>query len=164
MESALRIGVLFVCHANICRSPLAEGIFAHLLAQRGRRAEVDLDSAGVHAAAGFPPHPLGVEVARRHGIVLHGRSRPVAREDFGRFHHVLAMDHQNLAELERLRGLMPQDLAGHARVRLLRSLVDPAGRGTALDVPDPVTGGIEGYERAFEILRAGCEALLSELG
>lgn len=162
-------GVLFVCHANLCRSPLAEGIFADMIARAGVADRFVHDSAGCWADHGLPPHPNSVEVAARHGIdlpALVGRSRPITPEDLQRFDHVLVMDRANLADLERLRRISAFGpvAGGHARVRLLRHVVDPQAHGPASDVPDPVRHGLDAYERTFAILAQACTALLRELG
>ena len=57
------VGVLFVCHANVCRSPLAHGVFVHRVAERGLQARFEVDSAGTWAADGILPHSSSVAVA-----------------------------------------------------------------------------------------------------
>ena len=162
------IGVLFVCHANLCRSPLAEGIFAGLVAERGLGARFVVDSAGCWAEDGLMPHPNSIEVAARHGLRLEalvGRSRVVAPEDLQRFDHVLAMDRSNFADLERLRRLSAFGpvAGGSARIRLLRHVADPKAQGSAADVPDPVRRGLDAYELTWEILDRACRKLIDEL-
>jgi protein-tyrosine phosphatase len=156
------IGVLFVCHANVCRSPLAAALFRHLARQRGLEARFEVDSAGTNAWEGAPPHPLSVAIAERHGIALSGTSRQLVRGDLVRFDHILLMDRQNREELRRLAGAAVLDprTGLRAQVRLLRELVDPGADEDAHDVPDPIGQGIESYGRAFELIREGCEALL----
>ncbi len=158
------IGVLFVCHANLCRSPLCEGIFAALVRERGLADRFDIDSAGCWADPGSPPHPLSVEIAAQHGLDLCatvGRSRPIEPADLTRFDHILAMDRANLADLQRL-AAMARD-PGKARIRLLRAVADPHASGSALDVPDPVRRGIEAYAATWNLLHGACLALLREL-
>lgn len=160
------IGVLFVCHANICRSPLAEGIFRELVAQAGLTAGFEIDSAGCWADTGHPPHDGSIAVAGRHGIDLMPlRSRPVAPEDLSRFDHILAMDRSNLADLARYRRLSAFGpvQGGTARIRLLRQVVDPAVTGHAADVPDPFRRAVEAYEATYALLDTACRALLAEL-
>ncbi len=161
-------GVLFVCHANLCRSPLAEGIFADMAARASVAVPFVHDSAGCWADYGLAPHPNSVEVAARHGIdllALVGKSRPIAPEDLQKFDHVLVMDRSNLADLDRLRRISAFGpvAGGHARVRLFRHLVDPRAEGLAADVPDPVGRGLDAYERTFAILEQACAALMREL-
>jgi protein-tyrosine phosphatase len=166
-ESA-KIRVLFVCHANICRSPLAEGIFAHLVRERGLADRFEIDSAGCWATDGTDPHPYSIAAAAQHGIdllSLVGRSRGLVPEDLHRFDHVLAMDRDNLADLQRLRRLSAFGPAqeGKARVRLLRAVERPDVEGRDADVPDPIGRTAPVYASTYEILERACKALLAEL-
>ncbi|MCH9687692.1 MAG: low molecular weight phosphotyrosine protein phosphatase [Deltaproteobacteria bacterium] len=161
-------GVLFVCHANMCRSPLAAGIFIHLARQRGVADRFDVDSAGTWAAEGIAPHPLSVDAAQRHGIpveLLGARSRSIAPADLDRFGDIVVMDRRNLADIERLRRISAFGpvVGGSARLSLLRSFDQPRARGRDADVPDPVRGGPKQFEAAYAIIYAGCEALLERL-
>ena len=167
-DASSRIGVLFVCHANICRSPLAEAVFVHLARTRGVGGRFDVDSAGTWGIDGARPHERSIEVARQHGVDLRPFDR-VARglepRDLERFDHLLVMDRRNLADLERLRrisafGRVEQN---EARIRLLQHVVDPSRTGAAADVDDPVSGGPADFQRAYETIERGCTALLDEL-
>lgn len=149
-------GVLFVCYANVCRSPLAAGLLRALAEQRGVGSRLRIDSAGTSAIEGSPPHPLSCAVAKQHGFELSGYARQLIRDDLTRFDHVLVMDRRNLATIERLAG--PQ-----ANLRLLRALTKPRARGPELDIPDPIGSGAPAYAKVYELLREGCEALLDEL-
>lgn len=156
-----RRGVLFVCLGNICRSPLAEGVFLHLAAERGVRDRFDVDSCGIgHWHVGERPDGRAVAVAKRHGVELPSIARRVdPKTDFERFDLLLAMDGSNRHGLVRLG-------APESRVRMMRSF-DPTLRGAegeALDVPDPYYGGDEGFDRVFEMLVRACNGLLDELG
>lgn len=163
-----RHGVLFVCHANICRSPLAAGIFSHLARQRGVEGRFDIDSAGAWAADGMSPHRLSIAAAERHGIdvaLLGEGSRTLRPDDLDRFVDIVVMDRRNLADVERLRRISAFGpvVGGSARISLLRRYADPKAKGRAADVPDPVRGGPEHFEAAFEIIETGCRALLDVL-
>jgi protein-tyrosine phosphatase len=162
-----RVRVLFVCHANMCRSPLAHGVFVHLARARGRGDRFDVDSAGTWARDGVEPHPSSVAVAAQYGIDLGiaGVARALAPEDLYRFDHIIAMDRDNEADILRLQRLSAfgpvEGVPG--RVRLLRALhADWASVGS-LDVPDPIGRGPDAYALAFEIIREGCLRLLDEL-
>ncbi|GMV07326.1 MAG: low molecular weight protein-tyrosine-phosphatase [Gemmatimonadota bacterium] len=149
--------VLFVCLGNICRSPLAEGVFAHLVSEAGLSADFAIDSAGTGAwHVGERPDPRSVAVAESHGVGLPGRARQVTPDDLRRFDVVVAMDRDNLAELERL------SLAsgGTARLHLLREF-DPDADGD--EVPDPYYGGPSGFEKVYAMVHAACRGLLDEL-
>ena len=147
--------VLFVCLGNICRSPLAEGVFQHLVDERGLSDEYDVDSAGTGAYhAGEPSDERSQEVARRHGITLTSVARKVVRSDFTSFDLVVAMDRENLHNLQRA---CPQE--HRDKVRMMRGW-DPAGEG---DVPDPYYGGPRGFDTVYEIVDRSCRALLDDL-
>lgn len=149
--------VLFVCLGNICRSPLAEGVFRHLVTGAGLEASFAIDSAGTGAwHAGEGPDPRSVEVAAAHGVELSGRARQVTAEDLWRFDVVVAMDRDNLAALKDISG----EAHGTARLHLLREF-DPEADGD--DVPDPYYGGPSGFERVYGMVRSGCEGLLGTL-
>lgn len=167
MEPAT-IGVLFVCHANICRSPLAEAVFRHLVVQRDVQSRFHIDSAGTWAPDGALPHEHSVAVATRHGIPAHflgAGSRAVCPADMERFDHVLVMDRRNLADLERLRRISAfGDVEGRwPRVRLLRTLLAPQAKGLDSDVPDPVRGGPAEFLETYGLIEASCRRLLDEL-
>jgi protein-tyrosine phosphatase len=149
--------VLFVCLGNICRSPLAEGVFLHLVKQAGQEADFVVDSAGTGAwHAGERPDKRSIRVAAAHGVELPGRARQVEAEDLRRFDVVVAMDKENLAALERL----SSSAAGDARLVLLRAF-DPDADG--LEVPDPYYGGPDGFEDGYRMIHAACVGLLKEL-
>ena len=153
-----KTGVLFVCLGNICRSPLAEGVFRHLAAERGLSDDFDVDSAGTGAwHVGEPPDSRSMEVATRHGVELDGRARQVQSGDFSSFDLIVAMDRDNLRNLE----AGHQAAHGAARVRLLRSWDPDAGKD--LDVPDPYYDGGLGFDRVYDMVERSCRALLDDL-
>ncbi|MFO7563898.1 MAG: low molecular weight protein-tyrosine-phosphatase [Enhygromyxa sp.] len=165
MQPGPRIGVLFVCYANVCRSPLAEGLMRRLAAGRGLEQRLRIDSAGTCAMEGAPPHPRSCEIAERHGFALAGRSRQLIRDDLTRFEHVVVMDQHNYSTIERLAAPSAfGSLAGYrAKIRLLRAIANPKARGRELDVPDPIGGDAHRYAEVYALMLAGCEALLDEL-
>ena len=160
--------VLFVCHANICRSPLAQALFIHRAAERGLVERIEVDSAGTWGIDGARPHPLSVDVATRNAIDLRPFDR-VARglvpEDLERFDEIVVMDRRNLADMQRLRRMSAFGRVDQreARIRLLQQVVDPTRTGAASDVEDPVRGGPADFDRAFGEIDAGCRRLLDEM-
>lgn len=145
-------GVLFVCLGNICRSPLAEGALRHLAAREGFALTVDSAGTG-DWHIGEPPDRRAQAVARRHGVEIGGlRGRQVTAADFRRFDHVIALDHDNLARLRRLR-------PANATARLALLLDHVSGReGEA--VADPYYGPEAGFETTWAEVMAGAEGLL----
>ncbi len=147
--------VLMVCLGNICRSPLAEGIFKQLVAARGLDAEYRVDSAGIaDHHAGELPHRGSLAVAASRGIdISDQRSRQVTRADFTQFDWLIAMDTSNRNALLHM---APPDFPA-ARVRLLLDFAPYGPR----DVPDPYYTG--GFDAVYDLIEAGCEGLLAAL-
>lgn len=159
-------GVLFVCYANLVRSPLAAGVFSHHVAARGLSARFRVDSAGVAADPGYPPHHASVAIAAAHGIALTGASRQLHRVDLFEFDHVLVLDRMVAAEIRRLTAgsaFGPLSDRPPAKIRLLASLADPHARGEDLDVRDPMRAGFDGFRAVYTQIDRACTALLDEL-
>jgi len=154
--SSPRPAVLFVCLGNICRSPLAEGAFRAAALRAG--LDVHVDSAGTadwhHGKA---PDPRAIRTAARHGVDISGlRARQVVAEDFHRFTHVFALDHDNLA------GLRARVPAGAPTAPgLFLDLVE--GRA-GQPVADPYYGDEAGFEQTWADVTAGADALVRLLG
>jgi protein-tyrosine phosphatase len=149
--------VLFVCLGNICRSPLAEGIFVHLLRQQGLDDTIRVDSAGTGSwHVGERADPRSREVAGRNGITLPSRARQVSPDDFESFDWIVAMDRSNLQALEELR----DEHGGDARLVLLRDFDPEPGNG---EVPDPYYGGPQGFDTVYEMVLRSSKGLLREI-
>ena len=130
--------VLFVCLGNICRSPLAE---AALRAEAERlRLDIVVDSAGTgNWHIGDPPDVRAQAVARKHGIDIAGyQGRQVKPADFRRFTHIVALDHDNLANLRRL---APADAVAE-----LSLLLDHVPGREGQPVTDPYFGDDDGFD------------------
>jgi protein-tyrosine phosphatase len=97
----MTIGILFICTSNICRSPMAEGVFRNMARRAGLAAAFTVDSAGTFDGyVGRPPAPLAIKAAALRGYDIAGlRARQVGEADIVRFDHVLAMDRCHLADL-----------------------------------------------------------------
>lgn len=151
--------ILFVCLGNICRSPLAE---AALRAEADRlRLDLIVDSAGTGDwHAGEPPDPRAQATARRHGVEISGlRARQVTQADFRRFTHIVALDHDNLANLRRL---APPNENGAATAELSLLLDHVPGReGQA--VTDPYFGDDAGFEITWAEVTAAARGLVEKL-
>ena len=147
--------ILFVCLGNICRSPLAEAAFRDAAEKAGLEAEADsAGTADYHV--GSPPDPRSVEEASKHGINISGYAgRQLVVEDFERFTHIFAMDHQNLRNIEALR---PEGSRAH--VSLLMDLV-PGREGAA--IADPYHDGEEQFEYTWQDVDAAAQALVAQL-
>ncbi|HEX7800109.1 MAG TPA: low molecular weight protein-tyrosine-phosphatase, partial [Asticcacaulis sp.] len=123
--------ILFVCLGNICRSPLAEGVFRHQAEAAGVADRFRIDSAGCGGwHAGEAPDPRAIAAAARHGIHISGQSaRQIGPADFDAFDLILGLDRDNVRHLQRMAG----QGSGTARVTLY--LEEALGLGK--DTPDP---------------------------
>jgi len=151
------INVLFVCTGNICRSPIAEGVFRMLVERERLSSRITIDSAGTHGyQLGEPPDMRAIRAARRRGYDLSSqRARLFDLDDFRRFEWVVAMDSQNLHFLESLR---PADHRGH-----LGLFLDFAPELGLFDVPDPYCGKAEDFEHVLDLVERGAAPLLAAI-
>lgn len=150
--------VLFVCLGNICRSPLAEGIFKHKVSEANLTDKIEVVSAGTSGwHIGQAPDPRSIDVAKQNGIHLDSYGRKAVSQDFSEFDYIIAMDAENYADLKRLPGSSKQ---GAANLYLMRDF-DDIGRGE--NVPDPYYGGDDGFGYVFELLDRSCNNLLKKI-
>jgi len=149
------VSILFVCLGNICRSPLAEGAFRAEAAGLG--LDVEADSAGTGGwHRGEPPDRRAIEAAKRGGIDISGqRARKVTSADFDRFDHIVALDVDNFADLERLR-----PAGSRARLSLLLDHV-PGREGQG--VADPYYGGDRDFDATWRDVTDAARALAHKL-
>jgi protein-tyrosine phosphatase len=154
--SGKKVRVLFVCLGNICRSPTAQGVFEQLLIEAGWDSRVEVDSAGTYGYhAGQPPDERAQAAALIRGIDLSGqRARKIRVEDFLGFDYVLAMDTENLRDLQHME---PEGHGNH--VGRLLDFVDSERK----DVPDPYYGGAQGFDLVLDVLDEGNRAFLDYL-
>lgn len=148
--------VLFVCLGNICRSPLAEAAFRAEAAAAGLDALADsAGTAGYHI--GEPPDPRAIRTAARFGIDISGyRGRQAAATDFTRFTHIFALDHANLAGLQRIAP------PGHAAQ--LSLLLDCVAGMEGRAVADPYYGDEAGFLETWAEVSLAAKALVRHLG
>lgn len=149
--------LLFVCLGNICRSPMAEGVFRRVAEEEGFAHLFEIDSAGLGDwHLGQAPDTRAQSAARRRGVDISGQAaRQVTHADYARFDLLLAMDGSNFAELIEL---APED-ARHK----IRRFLDFAPHVSAQDVPDPFYGGRAGFDHALDLIEAAARGLLAEL-
>ena len=146
--------VLMVCMGNICRSPTAEGVLRHLVREAGLEDQIHIDSAGtLDYHVGSPPDARSQKHAQKRGYDLsEQRARQVNARDFEKFDLVLAMDWQNLEEL--------QELCPAEHRHKLKRLMEFAPPGVSDVVADPYYGGKDGFERVLDHVEQACEGLL----
>jgi protein-tyrosine phosphatase len=146
--------ILMVCMGNICRSPTAEAVLRHMLMETELANAVSIDSAGTLGYhVGQPPDARSQQHAARRGYDLSSlRARQVRAKDFEEFDLILAMDYQNLGELE--------DMCPPQHRHKLRRLMEFAPPGINDIVPDPYTGGPRMFEGVLDHIEAACRGLL----
>ena len=151
----MRSAILFVCMGNICRSPLAEGAFRAEAQRHG--LDVLVDSAGTGGwHVGAEPDRRAIATALRHGVdISRQAARKVVADDFRRFSHILALDHDNL---KKLRALRPVD--GAAELSLLLDFA-PGLEGRS--VADPYYGNEAGFEVTWREVSAAAQGLALSL-
>ena len=143
--------VTFVCSGNICRSPMADKMFGHQLAERGLADAVRVSSAGTGSwHVGDSAHDRAVHVLREHGYPTDHRAAHVSDEHVAA-DMVVAMGRNHVRILRDLG--VPEH-----RLRMMRSF-DPRSGAHALDVDDPYYGTLEDYEETFAVIDASLPGL-----
>ena len=152
------IRVLFVCLGNICRSPMAEGVFAHQVAQAGLSDQFEIDSAGTSDwHEGETAHKKTLGVLQSRSIPYDGRSRPLRVTDAAKFDLVVAMDTENLSDIRRLFA----NTDPKPEIRLFLQDAYDAGIVKKLEVPDPYY--TDRYLEVYALVEEGSKALLARL-
>ena len=153
----MNTSVLFVCLANICRSPTAQGVFQEMVNVAGAQRQIEVDSAGTGAShLGEAPDRRAITQARARGYELSTlQARQVTSDDFSRFEYVLAMDKQNLANLELL---APPGFCGH-----LGLFLDFHPHPLLDEIPDPFYAGNAGFEQVLDLVEEASRGLLQKI-
>ena len=161
MSNQNKVGVVFVCMGNICRSPTAEGVFRHHVMQQNMHDVINIDSAGTHAYhIGEQPDSRSQATARSRGVDLSSQSaRKVQGNDFERFDYVIAMDRSNY---EILRSLKDSSDKSDQKANL-HLFMEFASNWDNDEVPDPYYGGGNGFERVFDMVQSASEGLLEQI-
>ena len=152
--------LLFVCLGNICRSPAAEGVFLHLIAQAGLEDRFVVDSAGTGGwHVGNPADRRMRAAAERRGIHLPSRARQIQLADFSNFDRIPTMDEDNLRAVRSLAG----ELGARSDLALVEPMTSHCRRFRDKEVPDPYYGGEQGFEHVLDLLEDACSGLLETL-
>jgi protein-tyrosine phosphatase len=149
------VRVLFVCMGNICRSPLAQGVFEDVARREGLDEEIFVDSAGTgNWHAGSPPDERAQRSASLRGLDLSAqRARQISRDDCDNFDYILTMDEENYRMVSSL-------CRGSA---VVRPFLDFATNSPEREVPDPYYGGPDGFERVLDLVEEASEGLLEDI-
>lgn len=142
--------ILFVCLGNICRSPMAEGVFKKVIENKGVAHKFYCDSAGTSAYhIGALPDERMRATAQERGIILDHCARQITVRDFDDFDYILAMDSSNYNNIRSL----TKDKSRQDKVFMMRAFDSDK---SIMDVPDPYYGGISGFIEVYEILWRCC--------
>ena len=149
--------ILFVCMGNICRSPMAEGVFLHILKREHRYNDFVVDSAGTH---GYHVGELADSRMRMHaakrGYTLLSRSRKFTRNDFETFDLIVAMDDANYDDLYDMANTVDDE-------KKIVLMTDYCTKHQATHIPDPYYGGTQGFEYVIDLLEDACENLFTQV-
>lgn len=156
------INILYVCLGNICRSPIAEGFMKDFIEKKGLSDKIKVDSAGT------PDYHIGALPDRRtranaekNGLKLTHKCRQISIQDFSAFDYILAMDAENLADIQLLSLTAYGTHQSDETCFLLRKF-DPKGKPTD-SVPDPYYGTETDFENVYQIVKRSNEAFLNWL-
>jgi protein-tyrosine phosphatase len=157
MSASPTVKVLFVCMGNICRSPLAHGVFRQLVRDEGLSGCIEIDSAGTHGYhLDERPDRRAIRTAAQRGVMIDDlRARRAESRDFRYFDYILAMDQDNYLSLS---AICPPGM--EAKLSLF---MDFAPELHTREVPDPYYGGASGFETVFDMVEAASKALLAHI-
>jgi protein-tyrosine phosphatase len=161
------INVLFVCLGNICRSPMADGVFQHLVKEAGLSDAIHVDSAGTGGwHIGEMAHRGTRQVLKKNNIPYDGRARQFGRTDFDRFEYILTMDHSNFNNVIRM---IPESGASHhqdyailedgTEISMFLRYAAEAGHTSEIEVPDPYYDNK--FDYVYDLVSIGAADLLS---
>ena len=147
------VRILFVCHGNICRSPMAQSVMTYLVKERNLEDRFIIDSMATSTEEiGNPPHRGTVEVLRREGIpLIKHRARQLSQSDYDDWDYIIGMDRFNYSNLKRMTGGDKDN-----KVHLLLEYTEYPG-----DIADPWY--TDDFDTTFTQIKKGCEALLSHI-
>lgn len=151
----MKVQVLFICLGNICRSPMAEAIFRHLVEKEGLQETIICDSAGTGGwHIGNPPHKGTRNILKKNKISDSGiAARQLDAKDLEDYDYLIAMDNSNIRNIKKL-----NELLEGTKVRLLMDFTE---QSVGIEVPDPYYTG--NFDEVYTMVTEGCKGLLSEI-
>ena len=153
------ITVLMICMCNICRSPLAHGVFEQLVSQAQLTDKIAVDSAGTHFYhSGCSPDERSIAVAQKYNLdISNQRARQLCPQDFYEFDYLCVMDNRNLRDAT---SLAP---TAELAKKLTLFMNYSQGPWNETEIPDPYTGGDEGFEHVYQLVMSGSRGLLKTI-
>ena len=147
------IKILFICHGNICRSPMAEFVMKDMVKKAGLEEEIYVESAATtYEEIGNDIYPPAMRKLREKGIPFsHRAARRMTKNDYEKFDYIIGMDRENLRDMRMICDGDPEK-----KISLL-----PEHAGIHRDVADPWYTG--NFDATWEDVTTGCAALLEEL-
>jgi protein-tyrosine phosphatase len=146
------VHVVFVCMGNICRSPMAEAVFQHMVRGAGLDSQITVDSCGTGGwHAGEPPHSGTRQVLEKNEIPYQHQARQIGQVDLGQSDYLIAMDGDNLGDIQRMGPT-------GAEVALLLSY---APELNIREVPDPYY--TNRFDEVYQMVDSGCRGLLTHI-
>ena len=159
--------IIFVCHGNICRSPMAEFVFRHLAKGLGREDDFEISSAAVsYEEEGNGLYPYAADTLRRHGIPFgHHRAHRITKQEYEEADLVIVMDSSNLRLIKRITGDCDKV---HKLLEYAVIEQDTATRQNSVNNPDEIPDVADpwytgNFEQAYSDILRGCRALLYTL-
>ncbi len=145
---------------NICRSPTAHGVMQDLVNGKGLEQQIVIESAGTHGYhVGEKSDPRSCETAKDRGVDMGFiRAQKISINDYDEFDFILAMDEDNL---ELINYYAPENVS--AKIALFLSFANADGKTDSRVVPDPYYGGDDGFNKVFNLVEIGCDALLRHI-
>lgn len=145
--------IMFVCLGNICRSPVAEAVFTHIVKERGLDLKYQAGSSGTSAFhVGADPDPRMQATAEKHGVQMEHHAQQFLKKDYEIFDHIFTMDESNYDDVI----AKTQNHKLRVKAHMLREY-DPMAISPKADVPDPYyRGGMDAFEEVFDIVWRSC--------
>ncbi|KAJ2260677.1 Low molecular weight phosphotyrosine protein phosphatase [Coemansia sp. RSA 376] len=156
-DSDRPIGILFICLGNICRSPMAEAVFSHIVAARGLASKFHIDSAGTaRYHVGERPDGRTIDTCNKHGVAVDHFGQLLVSRHFAEFDYILCMDEDNLRDCKHVK---PK---GQSRAKHGMFGEYSEDKGDRV-VTDPYYGGLKDFELMYERIVRCSEGLLKQL-
>ncbi|KAJ2882958.1 Low molecular weight phosphotyrosine protein phosphatase [Coemansia aciculifera] len=157
VECSRPIGILFVCLGNICRSPMAEAVFSHIVTERGLASKFHIDSAGTaRYHVGERPDGRTIATCKKHNVVVDHFGQLLVSRHFSEFDYILCMDPDNLSNCKRVK---PKGQS-RAKHELFGKYSGDEGDRV---VTDPYYGDLKDFELMYERIVRCSEGLLKQL-